>query len=396
MEFNLKHWRDEEQQESEDEQQQQSSTAANKIPRKLVTDSPQNHQHYQPQQNIATALPLFYDHSSSTPTAIPTSTPTFSGVGKYRFSMAQWQELELQALIYRHMVAGSTIPSELLHLLNNTLLTSPYYLHHYPPPALLQAGYWGKGALDPEPGRCKRTDGKKWRCSRDVVSGHKYCERHVHRGRNRSRKPVEFPPATSTANGTNAVPESLTKPSAAFTGGSSGASVANFSLSRSGAASFEAFQLHSGSGDFRSDKKIRSDTQHDSTSRDDKSNNRVLMDLFDDWPKSLHGHARPETNCTSSSTSLSISTLGNPTSNFLRLSTGNVDELGRSDVSGPQENEDREREQISWTGGWGGSPVASMGGPLAEVLRSSSNSSPTSVLHQLPRCAAPDTSFVTA
>ncbi|XP_074276891.1 growth-regulating factor 3-like isoform X3 [Silene latifolia] len=339
MEFNLKHWRDEEQQESEDEQQQQSSTAANKIPRKLVTDSPQNHQHYQPQQNIATALPLFYDHSSSTPTAIPTSTPTFS---------------------------------------------------------VLQAGYWGKGALDPEPGRCKRTDGKKWRCSRDVVSGHKYCERHVHRGRNRSRKPVEFPPATSTANGTNAVPESLTKPSAAFTGGSSGASVANFSLSRSGAASFEAFQLHSGSGDFRSDKKIRSDTQHDSTSRDDKSNNRVLMDLFDDWPKSLHGHARPETNCTSSSTSLSISTLGNPTSNFLRLSTGNVDELGRSDVSGPQENEDREREQISWTGGWGGSPVASMGGPLAEVLRSSSNSSPTSVLHQLPRCAAPDTSFVTA
>lgn len=47
--------------------------------------------------------------------------------------------------------------------------------------------------MDPEPGRCRRTDGKKWRCSRDVVAGQKYCERHMHRGRNRSRKPVEIP-----------------------------------------------------------------------------------------------------------------------------------------------------------------------------------------------------------
>jgi WRC len=45
--------------------------------------------------------------------------------------------------------------------------------------------------MEPEPGRCRRTDGKKWRCSRDVVPGQKYCERHVHRGRGRSRKPVE-------------------------------------------------------------------------------------------------------------------------------------------------------------------------------------------------------------
>lgn len=44
---------------------------------------------------------------------------------------------------------------------------------------------------DPEPGRCKRTDGKKWRCSRDVAPHQKYCERHLHRGRPRSRKPVE-------------------------------------------------------------------------------------------------------------------------------------------------------------------------------------------------------------
>ncbi|MQM01922.1 hypothetical protein Taro_034681 [Colocasia esculenta] len=45
---------------------------------------------------------------------------------------------------------------------------------------------------DLEPGRCRRTDGKKWRCSRDVAPGQKYCERHVHRARPRSRKPVEL------------------------------------------------------------------------------------------------------------------------------------------------------------------------------------------------------------
>ena len=63
---------------------------------------------------------------------------------------------------------------------------------------VLQSGYWGRASMDPEPGRCRRTDGKKWRCSRDVVAGQKYCERHMHRGRNRSRKPVEIP-TTRTA-----------------------------------------------------------------------------------------------------------------------------------------------------------------------------------------------------
>lgn len=51
--------------------------------------------------------------------------------------------------------------------------------------------------MDPEPGRCRRTDGKKWRCSRDVVPDEKYCEKHMHRGRHRSRKPVETSEVTS-------------------------------------------------------------------------------------------------------------------------------------------------------------------------------------------------------
>lgn len=56
-----------------------------------------------------------------------------------------------------------------------------------------------RSSMEPEPGRCRRTDGKKWRCSRDVVAGHKYCERHVHRGRGRSRKPVEAAASAAAA-----------------------------------------------------------------------------------------------------------------------------------------------------------------------------------------------------
>ncbi|KAL6974604.1 hypothetical protein U1Q18_028787 [Sarracenia purpurea var. burkii] len=52
-----------------------------------------------------------------------------------------------------------------------------------------QMGFGRK--IDPEPGRCRRTDGKKWRCSKEAFPDSKYCERHMHRGRNRSRKPVE-------------------------------------------------------------------------------------------------------------------------------------------------------------------------------------------------------------
>lgn len=45
--------------------------------------------------------------------------------------------------------------------------------------------------MDTEPGRCRRTDGKKWRCKKKTVPDQKYCEQHMHRGRQRSRKLVE-------------------------------------------------------------------------------------------------------------------------------------------------------------------------------------------------------------
>lgn len=61
-----------------------------------------------------------------------------------------------------------------------------------------QVGFGRKA--DPEPGRCRRTDGKKWRCSKEAYPDSKYCERHMHRGRNRSRKPVEL---SSSSNNTS-------------------------------------------------------------------------------------------------------------------------------------------------------------------------------------------------
>lgn len=44
---------------------------------------------------------------------------------------------------------------------------------------------------DPEPWRCRRTDGKKWRCAKECAPDLKYCEKHSHKTRSRSRKPVE-------------------------------------------------------------------------------------------------------------------------------------------------------------------------------------------------------------
>ncbi|OIW21651.1 hypothetical protein TanjilG_07177 [Lupinus angustifolius] len=97
----------------------------------------------------------------------------------FPFTSAQWKELERQAMIYKYMVASVPVPPHLL-------------IPSYSPSTLVNGGFNLRlSSSDPEPGRCRRTDGKKWRCSRDVAPNHKYCERHMHRGRPRSRKPVE-------------------------------------------------------------------------------------------------------------------------------------------------------------------------------------------------------------
>uniref|UniRef100_A0ACD6AK58 Uncharacterized protein n=1 Tax=Avena sativa TaxID=4498 RepID=A0ACD6AK58_AVESA len=138
------------------------------------------------------------------------------GGGRCLFTASQWRELEHQALIYKYMAAGSQVPHELVVPLrhhDNAVDTTPSLASCYPPPQpSLGWGLYGMGAQysrkpeDPEPGRCRRTDGKKWRCSREAYGESKYCDRHMHRGKNRSRKPVE--PMSSSSN------SSVTSPAA--------------------------------------------------------------------------------------------------------------------------------------------------------------------------------------
>lgn len=130
------------------------------------------------------------------------------------FTQSQWQELEHQALIFKHMLANVPVPAELLIPIRKSvcelagLSAGPGSHHPNPSP-------WGPFHLrfasntDPEPGRCRRTDGKKWRCSRDVAPDQKYCERHMHRGRPRSRKPVEGGQTAINTSGNNTTAQSL-------------------------------------------------------------------------------------------------------------------------------------------------------------------------------------------
>ncbi|XP_014512938.1 growth-regulating factor 3 [Vigna radiata var. radiata] len=258
------------------------------------------------------------------------------------FSFAQWQELELQTLIFRYMLAGAPVPPQLLQPIKKSFLHSPppFLLQLYHPPLLESGYYWGREAVDPEPGRCRRTDGKKWRCSREAVEGQKYCERHMHRGRNRSRKPVEQPHTSSSS---------------------------------SSSASFKHHLLHHNqiSSGAKSDSKSLSEN-HDHVDGNGRSDGHVLRHFFDDWPRTLqeqdHGESNGSQN-NNTGTYLSMSTQGITSSDVsLRLSTGHAENTCH---------------------------VASVGGPLAEALRSStSTSSPTSVLLQLPTSSACNTSFI--
>ncbi|PKI73710.1 hypothetical protein CRG98_005951 [Punica granatum] len=108
------------------------------------------------------------------------------------FTANQWQELEHQALIYKYLVSGIPVPPDLLFPLKRSSSLHHMggwscYHHQYQHPQTML----GSRKIDPEPGRCRRTDGKKWRCSKEAFPDSKYCERHMHRGKNRSRKHVE-------------------------------------------------------------------------------------------------------------------------------------------------------------------------------------------------------------
>ncbi|KAK6944756.1 WRC domain [Dillenia turbinata] len=138
---------------------------------------------------------------------------------RFPFTATQWQELEHQALIYKYIISGVPIPTDLIFTIKRSLdstISSQLFPHQHVGWKCFQMGIGRK--VDPEPGRCRRTDGKKWRCSKEAFPDSKYCERHMHRGRNRSRKPVEnmtitaTPPTASTisSNTNNTNPSSIT------------------------------------------------------------------------------------------------------------------------------------------------------------------------------------------
>ncbi|KAJ8526540.1 hypothetical protein K7X08_029017 [Anisodus acutangulus] len=136
---------------------------------------------------------------------------------RYPSITTQWQELEHQALIYKYMVSGMPVPTDLLYTIRrspDSSLSSKLILHqpHHIGWNCFQMGFGKK--IDPEPGRCSRTDGKKWRCSKEAYPDSKYCERHMHRGRNRSRKPVEIMTTATSNNNTSRTTNITTPPTA--------------------------------------------------------------------------------------------------------------------------------------------------------------------------------------
>ncbi|KAF7818756.1 growth-regulating factor 3 [Senna tora] len=351
MDFHLKQWR------NQGESEEQHSA---KIP-KLVLD--EHHSSPSP----TTALPFFVPELNTKLTSLssfsdsPLTASRFPRMGSY-FSLGQWQELELQALIFRYMLAGATVPPELLLPIKKSLLHSSPYFPYYQPP-----WYWGGAAMDPEPGRCRRTDGKKWRCSRDVVAGQKYCERHMHRGRNRSRKPVELPTPTTAGGGGE--------------GGCLGAVTTSISAPHMASATlksrFDVLHLNQRPSGTNKDESKRVFENRD-VDGEGRSHGHILRHFFDDWPRSLQEPDNGESNGSSSinsATCLSISMPGNnnkasSSDVSLKLSTGDDDtENHPCPRSG---NVDPHHLHLNWTGGgWTSSAnqVASMGGPLAEALR---------------------------
>ncbi|KAI5407483.1 hypothetical protein KIW84_053657 [Lathyrus oleraceus] len=83
------------------------------------------------------------------------------------FTYVQLRELERQIMIYKYFMACVSVPAYLLS-------SSP--------------ASTTSNITDPVEGRCRRTDGKKWRCLKYATPNNNYCERHMHRGSGRSRR----------------------------------------------------------------------------------------------------------------------------------------------------------------------------------------------------------------
>ncbi|KAK6275315.1 hypothetical protein POUND7_005024 [Theobroma cacao] len=147
-----------------------------------------------------------FDIAPTTPFAAHTAFKSPGGMAaslEFPFTNAQWKELERQAMIFKYMKASVPVPPDLLIPITGSA-SVPAASNSALGGGALNLRFSSRGDL--EPGRCRRTDGKKWRCSRDVAPDQKYCERHMHRGRPRSRKPVELPNKKTRYTHTQALP----------------------------------------------------------------------------------------------------------------------------------------------------------------------------------------------
>ncbi|KAJ4867121.1 Growth-regulating factor 4 [Raphanus sativus] len=364
MDSQLKQWRS--QQQNESEEQRYATKMSNSF----------SHQIQSQTATSATALPLFVPEATSSSSYScfspdsSSSSSRFLKMGNF-FTLAQWQELELQALIYRYMSAGASVPQELLIPIKKSLFHQSHLnFLHYPLPHNFphyQPWYWGRGAVDPEPGRCKRTDGKKWRCSRDVVGSYKYCDRHIHRGRNRSRKPVE----TSTNTATNAV-------SSFALGEELGHGPNNLCSSHSSTQDLHLNSHLSCSSDMKQESNNNNKRPYEAHDGG-TSDGHILRHFFKDWPRTSDSTPRPMNSSTSHH---SVSMPSNASSDVsLKLSTCNEEEE-EANMRNNNNNNNNEKEHQQSMNCWSsGGNHQNMDGPLAEALRSASPTS--SLLHQM-------------
>ncbi|XP_068664344.1 growth-regulating factor 3-like [Aristolochia californica] len=360
MDYSLELWKD---------QNQSEQSASANIPALLLEQ--------QRRQSYGSGLALSVQESgikssdlSSFPDSSVTGCPRNGGL----FSLSQWQELEVQLLIFKYMVAGVNVPMDLLILLQKSLPDKLAFNSHFYPqgpsyqPGAAQTGYWGRDVADTEPGRCRRTDGKKWRCSRDVVAGKKYCERHMHRGRNRSRKLMEdFTSNSNSVNNfqttTSSVPSALPKCDTLISLSGPSSSSDLLELSQRSMADNSGQQV------------LYKDTFGTNSS------GKVLRHFFEDSPRSCGNKTMTSTY----SPPLSIFSPGNTSSEFsLKLSTDNVETVPSCGNIATG--------NARWSG-WGNHLEAPTSSPLAEALRASALTSPTSVLLKPNRSVSETNSF---
>ncbi|KAM6557826.1 hypothetical protein CsatB_004845 [Cannabis sativa] len=114
-----------------------------------------------------------------------------NGNVRFPFTADQRLELERQTMIFKYMMASIPIPHQLLSSSSPKTIPPSNFAYFHSSNRGLELGMSNNNS-DQEPWRCRRTDGKKWRCSRNVIPDQKYCERHSHKSRPRSRKHVEL------------------------------------------------------------------------------------------------------------------------------------------------------------------------------------------------------------